>query len=109
MSSSGAEQTTAANRSGRWVSAAPTSRPPLDPPEIASCAGVVQPVGDQPLGGGVEVVEDVLLVAAHAGAVPLLALLAAAAQVGDGVDAAGLDPRQDRRGVAGVSGTPKPP
>src|SRR5665647_616640 len=43
MSSSGAEHTTAANRSGRWVNAAPTSRPPLEPPQHASCAGVVQP------------------------------------------------------------------
>ena len=43
MSSSGAEQMTAAYRSGRCVSAAPTSRPPFDPPEMASCSGVVQP------------------------------------------------------------------
>ena len=56
-------------------------------------------VRDQLLGRGVEVVEDVLLVAEHPVAVPVLALLAAAAQVGDGVDAAGLDPGQDRRGV----------
>ena len=47
MSSSGAEQMTAAYRSGRCVSAAPTSRPPFDPPEMASCPGVVQPSRDQ--------------------------------------------------------------
>ena len=43
MSSSGAEHTTAAKRSGRCVSAAPTSSPPFEPPEIDSWAGVVQP------------------------------------------------------------------
>src|SRR5438477_599448 len=37
MSRSGTAQTTAANRSGRWVSAAPTRRPPFDPPKIARC------------------------------------------------------------------------
>ena len=54
--------------------------------------------GDQVLGGGDEVVEDVLLVLEHAGLVPLLAVLRAAAQVGDAVDAALLDEHQ-RRGV----------
>ena len=60
------------------------------------------------------------LCAEHAGAVPVLALLAAAAQVGDGVDAAGLDPgeepspssrassgcrsRRSRRGSSGAAG-----
>jgi hypothetical protein len=43
MSSSGAEQSTVAKSSGRWVSAAPTSSPPFEPPEMASFAGVVQP------------------------------------------------------------------
>lgn len=43
MSSNGAEQTTAAYSSGRWVSAAPTSRPPFEPPEMASRSGVVTP------------------------------------------------------------------
>ncbi len=69
----------------------------------------VQPSADEPLGRGVEVVEDVLLVAEHAVAVPLLALLAAAAQVGDRVDAAGLDPGEDGGREAGVSGRPNPP
>ena len=48
--------------------------------------------GDQLLGGGDEVVEDVLLLVEHAGAVPVLAELAAAAQVGHGEDAAVLEP-----------------
>ena len=58
---------------------------------------------------GVEVVEHVLLVVAHAGPVPLLALLAAAAQAGDRVDAAGLDPGQDRWIVLGGHGRAKAP
>ena len=43
MSSSGAEHTAAAYRSGRCVMAAPTSRPPFDPPEMDSCSRVVRP------------------------------------------------------------------
>ena len=43
MSSSGAEHTAAAMRSGRCVTDAPTSRPPLDPPQTASWALLVQP------------------------------------------------------------------
>ena len=49
-------------------------------------------IGDQPFGGGDEVVEDVLLVVLLARLVPRLAVLAAAAQVGDGQDAARLQP-----------------
>ena len=56
-------------------------------------------LGDQVLAGGGEVVEHVLLALAHAGAVPLLAVLGAAAQVGDRPDAAGRDPGQRLRGV----------
>src|SRR5664280_1998082 len=54
---------------------------------------------DQPLGRAGEVGEHVALVLPHPGAVPLLALLRAAAQVGDRVDAAGLDPGQEAGGV----------
>ena len=41
MSSSGYEHTTARKSSGRCVRAAPTSSPPLDPPEMASRDGLV--------------------------------------------------------------------
>ena len=44
-----------------------------------------------------KVVEDVLLLLEHAGLVPFLAELAAAAKVGQGVDAAGLDPERRAR------------
>ena len=82
MSSSGTPQTTAPKRSGRWVSAAPTSRPPFEPPHHAqSCAGPLYLLRDQALGGGDEVVEDVLLALQASGVVPRLAVLAAAAQV----------------------------
>ena len=41
-------------------------------------------VVDQPFGRGDEVVEDVLLLAEHSGLVPVLAVFAAAAEIGDG-------------------------
>src|SRR5476649_1955691 len=47
---------------------------------------------DQVLRGGDEVVEDSLLLLAHAGMVPSLAVLRAAAQVGYRVDAARIEP-----------------
>ena len=97
MSSSGALQTTAAARSGRWVSAAPTSRPPFEPPMTAELPVRRPALGDQVLAGGGEVVEHVLLALAHAGAVPLLAVLGAAAQVGHRPHAAGRDPGQRLR------------
>src|SRR6185437_16929459 len=63
-------------------------------------AGRGPAVGDQLAAGRGEVVEHVLLALAHAGPVPLLTLLAAAAQAGNGVDAARLDPGQGQRRVA---------
>ncbi len=44
MSSSGDTATPAAKRSGRWVTAAPTSRPPFEPPRMASFSGRVYPL-----------------------------------------------------------------
>ncbi len=44
------------------------------------------------LGGGDHVVKDILFLVEHAGAVPVFAELGAAAQIGDGVDAAVLHP-----------------
>src|SRR5207253_3271751 len=58
-------------------------------------------VPDQRLGGGVEVVEYVLLAVEHTGPEPVLALLVAAAQSGDRVDAARRHPGQDVRRVRG--------
>ena len=99
MSSSGTAICAARQRSGRWVIAAPISRPPLLPPRMASRSRRREAGVDQPVGGGDEVVEGLLLVLAHAGAVPGLALLGAAADVGDGVDAAVVAHRHDRRAV----------
>ena len=86
----------APNSSGRWVITAPTSSPPLLPPWMASLSRPGVLVGDEPLGGGDEVVEDVLLLELRARLVPGLAVFAAAAQVGLGVDAAHLQPGQLR-------------
>ena len=97
MSSSGTPQTTARNSSGRCVSAAPTSRPPFERPEIASRAGAGDAVRDQPFGRRDEIVEHVLLAAEHAGLVPVLAVFAAAAQDRQRVGAAGFEERDRRR------------
>src|SRR5208282_4239157 len=61
-------------------------------------------LGDQPLGRGDEVVEDVLLVGTGPGLVPLLAVLAAAAEVGDRVDSTHLHPGQIHRFEARLDG-----
>src|SRR5215217_1959774 len=44
MSITPTEGNAAANRSGRWLTTAPTSSPPLDPPPMASFFGDVYPV-----------------------------------------------------------------
>ena len=61
-------------------------------------------LGDQPVGGGVEVVEHLLLVGQHPGPVPVLAVLAAAPDAGDGVDAARLAEGDQAGGEAGRRG-----
>jgi hypothetical protein len=66
---------------------APTSNPPLLPPPIASF-GVEVFVVDQVLGRGDEIVEYVLFRVQHSTFVPFLAVFAAAAQIGDRIDAA---------------------
>ena len=71
------------------------SSPPFERPKMARRFGLVQCVLAQILCGGDEIVEDVLLVGLHAGLVPRTAVLPAAAQIGDRVDAAHLYPRRD--------------
>ena len=61
-------------------------------------------LGHQPVGGGVEVVEALLLVGQHARPVPVLAVLAAAPDAGDGLDAARLAERDQAGGEAGRVG-----
>ena len=58
-------------------------------------------LADQVLGGGDEVVEDVLLLELGTGSVPALAVLAAATKVGDGENAAHLQPDESIRPEAG--------
>ena len=109
MSSSGTAHTAARNSSGRWVTAAPTSRPPLEPPWIASRSGVVYPSRISYSAAAVEVVEDVLLPLQHPGLVPRLAVLAAAAQVGHGSTARPLQRKCAARAKEGVRDTLNPP
>ena len=99
MSVSGAEQTAAANSSGRWVSAAATSRPPFDSPQMRELIRRGPAFGDQVLGGRDEVVEDLLLVVQCPGLVRRRAALTTAADGGRDEDAAGFDPRQREGGV----------
>src|SRR5204863_1653211 len=54
---------------------------------------------DQPLRCRMAVVEHVLLALAHARAMPVLAFLGTATQVGDRVDTAGFHPREGGGGV----------
>ena len=68
------------------------SRPPLERPRRAKCSGDRVVVGDEVLGGGEEVVKDVLLVLEHRRFVPRLAILIAAAQVGEREEPALLHP-----------------
>ncbi len=56
-----------------------------------------------------EVVEDVLFVPEHPGPVPVLALLAAAAQASHRVHAAQFDPGEDCRRIPRVHAEPEPP
>ena len=58
-------------------------------------------LGDEELGGGDEVVEDVLLLQAGAGFVPGLAVFAAAAEAGLGEEAAELHPEEIDGGEGG--------
>ena len=48
------------------------------------------------LGGGDEVVKNVLFLVEHTGLVPFFAVFASAAQIGDGIYAALLEPNKDR-------------
>lgn len=61
-------------------------------------------VGDEPLGGGYEIIEDILL--AHLGPrlMPLLPVLAAAAETRHGIDAAALEERDAGVGEIGAHG-----
>ena len=72
---------------------APISRPPFDPPWMArwSLSVILSEIRNSR--GGDEVVENILLLVQHAGAMPVFAKLGAAAQVGHGVNAAMLQPR----------------
>jgi hypothetical protein len=62
---------------------AATSSPAVGPALDRQVRSVRPAVSDQPLGRGDEVVEDVLLLLAHARFVPLLAVFASAPKVRD--------------------------
>ena len=76
---------------------APISRPPFDRPEIARCAGAVIFSRISHSAAPMKSSKTFCLLREHAGLVPGLAVLAAAAQVRDRVDAAVLQERRDLR------------
>ncbi len=59
---------------------------------MARCAGLLYLLVNQVLGAGDEVVEDILFVGEVSGLMPLFAILASAAQIGDDIYAALVEP-----------------
>ena len=96
-STNGTCATTALNRSGRMLATAPISRPPALPPWITSRSGERVPVLDEVLGAVDEVGERVHLQHHPPLLAPLLAELAAAADVGQRVDHAAVEQAQAAR------------
>jgi len=96
------------NNSGRWVSAAPTSRPPFEPPPIASL-GVWYSPGRSVFRGGDEIVEHVLLFLSCMPASCTLRRTRRPAQVRDRVHPAHLEPHQHAGADAGVKLMSNPP
>ena len=91
-----------ASRSGRSVRKRPIMMPPAEPPSTASLALRGPALGDQVLGAVDAVAPGVGLGQLHAGQVPVLAELAAAAHVGHREDAAEVEPGQHAGDEAGV-------
>ena len=99
MSSTPTVGSAAANSSGRWVIAAPTSSPPLDRPCTANCAAVVTPDVDQIARAQANRSSNTCcLWCSMPGPVPVGAELPAAAQVRHGQHPAGGDPGREHRG-----------
>ena len=97
----------AAKRSGRWLVTAPTNSPRCCRRRWrASRAG--ETLGDEELGRGDEVVENILFLELGAGFVPMLTVLASTSQIGHGVDPAHLHPSQSGDGEAGLHGNVEP-
>ena len=80
--------------SGRWVMQAPTSRPPFEPPAIASLGGVVYLCSISHSAAAMKSSKTFCLRQLRPRLVPRLAVFAAAAQVGLGIDAPHLHPDQ---------------
>ena len=97
MSSIGTMHTTARNRSGRCVIAAPTSRPEFEPPKMASFCGSVRPVSISHSAAHKKVVECHLPVPPLGGVVPLDAEFRSSTNVGQRKQAPALDAGKPQR------------
>ena len=93
MSSSGTSIITAFHSSGCWVNSTPVSSPPFEPPWMPSRRGLVTLVAMRSRADRREIVVDDLPLGAEPGLVPRGAELAAAADVGERIDAALLQPQ----------------
>ena len=89
------------NSSGRWLMTAPTSRPPFDPPWMASLAGDVYLLAMSHSAAAMKSSKTFCFFSFVPASCHCLAVLAAAAQVGRGVDEALLEQRQAQRAEAG--------
>ncbi len=93
-STKGTWERTARKSSGRRLATAPISRPPAEPPSMATRVGIAVAGGGQVLDGGDEVGEGVALDEHLAGVVPGLAQVAAAADVRIGHHHAAIEQAQ---------------
>ena len=87
--------TTARNKSGRWVRAAPTSKPEFEPPKIASFPGAVRPVLMSHSAAEKKIIVSRLPVAALRGFVPLHSKFRSATNVWQRKEAATLHEKGD--------------
>ena len=103
-STNGTSAMTPRNRSGAMLATAPISMPPALPPWATMRPRAVNLLAREIFAGGDEVGEGVDLLLALAVLVPAIALVLAAAHMGDGIDEAAIDEAEARwwRSSAGI-------
>ena len=89
------------------MSAAPTSKPPFEPPTIAIFLALVY-LSDQSLGSSDEIIKHVLLVFFHSRLMPFPTVFSAASQIWEGEDTTLFDPARIGRGKRWSNGNVKP-
>ena len=97
-STKGSLATTERKRSGAMLAAAPISAPPADSPMATMRPLLVMPPATRCSAAAMKSERCIALVLTHPLAVPALAFLVAAANMGEGEDEAAIDQRKPRRG-----------